>query len=404
MSVPARWHGQGGGRRVGDEEHGGMTATHRLAPLDGLRGIAILLVVWYHVWQITWLPAPHPALEFLPETGFAGVDLFFFLSGFVISYPFLVARDAGTPQPTWGHFARRRLIKIVPSYVLSMVVLIATGYAHFDSFGAAAASIATHLFFVHTWWQATFGSINGVLWSLAVEVQFYVVFPLVWWCFRRSAFSTAGALVAIALAWRSAAAHCCLHTTMPLMVENLPGYVDLFAAGMLSAFAYVRFHERLRGALATSVATAVAIAGIALFWLLAQNLYDARLGDMWPYAWQIVLRSAWAFAFILIATGTLLGARWWQNVVGNPLLIFCGAISYNWYLYHQAIARGLLAAHLPPYATANAVNDPHWQVAFTALAFALTFVQATALTFLFERPLLNLRWRVRLGSRATAAQ
>jgi peptidoglycan/LPS O-acetylase OafA/YrhL len=380
-----------------------MTGTHRLAPLDGLRGIAILLVVWYHVWQITWLPAPNPALEFLPETGFAGVDLFFFLSGFVISYPFLVARDAGTAQPGWRHFAARRFIKIVPSYVLSMIVLFATGYAHFDSAGDAATSIAAHLVFIHTWWQATFGSINGVLWTLAVEVQFYLLFPLVWWCFRRRALVTAGALVAIALAWRYASAQCCLHTTMPLMVENLPGYIDLFAAGMLSALTYVRFHQRVRGALAASAATSVAIGGIALFWLLAQNLYDDRLADMWPYAWQIGYRSAWAFAFFLIATGTLFGVRWWQHAVGNPLLIFCGAISYNWYLYHQAIARGLLAAHLPPYVTANAVNDPHWQLAFTALAFALSLVQAAALTFLFERPLLKLRWRAALGSSRTAA-
>jgi peptidoglycan/LPS O-acetylase OafA/YrhL len=378
-----------------------MTGTHRLAPLDGLRGIAILLVVWYHVWQITWLSAPAPALEFLPETGFAGVDLFFFLSGFVIAYPFLAARDGGTPQPTWRHFAYRRFIKIVPSYVLSIIILIATGYAHFDSAGDAAASIATHLLFVHTWWPTTFGSINGVLWSLAVEVQFYALFPLVWWCFRRRALVTAGAMIALSLVWRTYAAQCCLHTTMPQMIENLPGYIDLFAAGMLSALTYVRFHARATDRRIAFLATAAALGGIALFWWLTQNLYDARFVDMWPYIWQIGFRSAWAAAFYIIATGTLFGVAWWQRAVGNPLLIFCGAISYNWYLYHQAIARGLLAAHIPPYVTKNAVDDPHWQIVFTALAFAVTLAAAALATSLVERPLVKrrgpltafLRWR-----------
>jgi len=366
------------------------SGSHRLAPLDGLRGIAILLVVWYHVWQITWLRAPLDSLEFLPETGFAGVDLFFFLSGFVIAYPFVKAAAAGAPQPGWGHFAYRRFIKIVPSYVLSIAILIATGYAHFASAGDALASLAAHLFFVHTWWGSTFGSINGVLWSLAVEVQFYVLFPLVWLCFRRSALATAAVMFGISIAWRIYAAHCCLHNQMPQMVENLPGYLDLFAAGMLSALTYVRLHGHANAARFALPATGFAFAGIVAFWLLTQNLFDARLTDMWPYVWQIGFRSAWGVAFYTIATGTLLGAAWWQRALGNRALLVCGAISYNWYLYHQAIARGLLAAHLPPFATQHAVDDHHWQVAFTALAFAVTFLLAAALTYGFERPLLKL--------------
>ena len=367
------------------------SGAHRLAPLDGLRGIAILLVIWYHVWQITWLRAPFAGIEFLPETGFAGVDLFFFLSGFVIAYPFLVARAAGIAQPGWRHFAYRRFIKIVPSYVLSIAILIAFGYARFDSAGDAAAGLAAHLFFVHTWWSSTFGSINGVLWSLAVEVQFYVLFPLVWWCFRRRALVTAAAMIAIALVWRLYAERCCFHTVMPQMIENLPGYLDLFAAGMLAALTYVRFHARAAGARIAVVATLVAIAGVALFWLLAQNLYDNRFVDMWPYAWQVVARSGWALAFYAIATGTLFGLGPWRRLITNPVLVFCGAVSYNWYLYHQAIARGLLAAQIPPFATKHAVDDPHWQIAFTAIAFSVSFLAAALATFGFERPLMRLR-------------
>jgi peptidoglycan/LPS O-acetylase OafA/YrhL len=365
------------------------SGTHRLAVLDGLRGIAILLVVWYHVWQMTWLRAPLDRLEFLPETGFSGVDLFFFLSGFVIAYPFLKAAAAGAAQPGWRHFAYRRFIKIVPSYVLSIALMVAFGYVHFASVGDALWHIGTHLAFIHTWFVSTAGSINGVLWSLAVEVQFYALFPLVWWCFRRNAVATAAAMIALALAWRIEAAACCFHTTMPLRLDNLPSYLDLFAAGMLSALTYVRLRERAVIARYAVAATLVALAGVVAFWLLSQNLLEGSRTDMWPYAWQVVNRTAWATSFYFIATGSLFGLRWWQAAIANPVLLVCGQISYNWYLYHQAVARGLLGVHVPPYSTANAVDDPRWQIAFTVIAFGVTALQAGVVTYLFERPLLK---------------
>jgi len=364
--------------------------TQRLAVLDGLRGIAILLVVWYHVWQITWLRAPVPALEFLPETGFAGVDLFFFLSGFVIAYPFLKAAAAGTAPPGWRHFAYRRFIKIVPSYVASMALLIGFGYVHFTSLGDALWHLGTHLTFIHTWFVSTAGSINGVLWSLAVEVQFYLLFPLIWWCFRRSAAATASAMVAVALLWRLQAAACCLHTTMPLRLDNLPGYLDLFAAGMLAALTYVRLRDRADIGRHAAVATLTAVAGIVAFWLLSQNLFDGARTDMWPYVWQIGYRTAWACSFYLVAIGSLFGLRWWQIAIANPVLLICGEISYNWYLYHQPVARGLLASHALPYTTPQPVDDPRWQLIFTLGAFGLTALQAGVITFLLERPLLKL--------------
>jgi peptidoglycan/LPS O-acetylase OafA/YrhL len=366
--------------------------TRRLATLDGLRGLAILLVVWFHVWQITWLRAPD-ALEFIPETGFAGVDLFFFISGFVISYPFIRAQIAGLPLPAWSHFAYRRFIKIVPSYVLSIVACIAIGYAHFSSLQEAAVQLLTHLAFVHTWFGDAFGGINGVLWSLAVEVQFYVIFPIVWWCFRRSAVWTGGVLFAAALAYRVVAAACCLHTTAPRLIDNLPGFLDLFAMGMLAAWVFVRFGDRHRSPRTTALATLLAFAGVALFVILLMDLYAFRRADMWDTNWQIVKRSGWAIAFFCIATGTLFGAAWWRAVVGNRLLLACGAISYNWYLFHQVIARELLAARIPPYATAHPFDDPVWQHGFTVVAFGVTAAVAAAVTYGFERPLMRLRIR-----------
>lgn len=351
-------------------------AQGRLGVLDGLRGIAVLLVLWYHVWQISWLPAPFSWMQFVPETGFEGVDLFFYISGFVIVYPFVKAMIAGDAQPAWSHFAYRRMMKIVPSYVLSIVVAIAIGYAHFANAGQAVRDIGTHLLFIHTWSYSTYGSINGVLWTLGVEVEFYAIFPLLWLAFKHYPWITAAAMTAVSLLYRIHAQQCCLHDWMGLLVFNLPGYLDVFAAGMISALLYIRLRD-VKTPWLPAMATLLAAGGFALFAMLLENLWAIRAQSDWPTLWQIDNRTFVAIAFLLMGVGSLLAMGAWQRVLASPVLLFFAAISYNLYLYHQMLARLLVRLHLSP-------------IAFTLTAFAVSIAAATAVTYLFERPLLRL--------------
>jgi len=364
----------------------------RLGVLDGLRGIAVLLVLWYHVWEISWLQAPAPWLQFIPETGFIGVHLFFFLSGFVITYPFVRAAAQNVQQPTWGHFAWRRFIKIVPSYLLSIAIAYAIGYASTQSIGEPPwRDLLTHLFFVHTWWPDTFGGINGVLWTLAVEVEFYFVFPLVWWFFKRQPLVTTAAMILIAWLWRSWAAGCCFSNDFPRLEDNLPGYLDIFACGMFAAWIFVHRSDwiaqrpRLR-----ALAPVAAIAAVAVLVALLQNLFAFRTADQWSAVWQIDKRSWLAVTFAAIAIASLWSPMWWQMLLANPLFRFLALISYNLYLYHQMIARELLSRHVPPFA-----GDPHfdaaWQYGYTIVAVTAAIAFSALVTFGFERPLLRLR-------------
>lgn len=370
-------------------------AQTRLGVLDGLRGIAMLLVLWYHVWEISWLPAPLHALQFVPETGFVGVDLFFYISGFVIVYPFVKALARGEAPPPWGHFAYRRAIKIVPSYLLCIAVCIAIGYAQFASAGEAARDIVTHLLFIHTWWPDTYGSINGVLWTLAVEVEFYAIFPLIWFFFRREPLVTAAVMVLGSTLFRSYAHSCCLHTSAGLMIDNLPGYLDTFAFGMISAHVYSSAKDRFTGVRAQIAATVAAIAGFVFLTLLLQNLWAMRTADEWSTVWQIHNRTFVGAAFALMGLGSLLALPVWQRIIANPVLLFFAVISYNLYLYHQVFSRELLAWHIPPYRGADPHLDPHWQVTYTIVAIGFTIAQAAIVTYAFERPLLALKRRTR---------
>jgi peptidoglycan/LPS O-acetylase OafA/YrhL len=368
---------------------GALHSSPRLGVLDGLRGIAILLVLWYHVWEITWL-SPGPWLQFIPATGFIGVHLFFFLSGFVISYPFVRAALAERAQPTWRHFAWRRFIKIVPSYVLSIAVAYAVGYAQVQPNASALPDLVTHLLFIHTWFPLRYGTIDGVLWTLAVEVQFYLIFPVIWWCFKRQPWFTTGMMVAIALIWRNALAQCCFDTRFAQWEENLPGYLDIFAFGMIAAYVFSRFGDQWRARRISYAAPVVAVAGIAGLVTLLESLYAYRFHDQWAGVWQIDNRPLLGAAFAIIALASLLSPRRWQVVLDNPPLRFMATISYNLYLYHQLIARELLVRKIPPY-SGDPHYDPVWQVRYTWLTFATTIAQAALVTYCFERPLLQIR-------------
>lgn len=351
----------------------------------------MLLVLWYHIWEISWLPAPLPALQFIPETGFVGVDLFFFISGFVIAFPFVrAAWEHRTPQ-SWPHFFYRRGIKIVPSYVLSIVVLIAIGYAHFSSDSEAARDIVTHLLFIHTWFFGTYGAINGVLWTLAVEVQFYAIFPALWWAFSRAPWLTAAIMIAAAWLFRVEAATCCLHAGAEQMIDNLPGYLDVFAIGMIGALLYVRRRETWTKLWLQLAATLIALGGFVGLVLLLQNLWSVRIQPDWSTAWQIHHRTFVSVAFLAIALGSLLAVAPWQRALANPVLLFFGIVSYNLYLYHQAFARELLGWRFPNYATTDPHHDPAWQILYTLIAFGVTIALAAIVTYAFERPLLRMR-------------
>jgi peptidoglycan/LPS O-acetylase OafA/YrhL len=372
---------------------GALHLESRLGVLDGLRGLAVLLVLWYHVWEISWWSPPR-WIAFLPPTGFVGVHLFFFLSGFVISYPFVRAVVFGAPQPTWGDFAWRRFIKIVPSYLLAVAVAYGIGYAQVQPNASTVPDLVTHLLFIHTWFPLRFGTIAGVLWTLAVEVEFYCAFPLLWWCFRRNPWITAGAMIVAAWAWRAALAGCCFSSVFPQYEENLPGYLDLFAFGMIAAYVFTRWGAEWRASGYRYAAPFVAIGGFAILGALLRNFYAYRLHVQWAGVWQIDHRPWLGLAFAIIALASLASPRWWQIVLDNPPLRFLAAISYNLYLYHQLVARELLWHHVPPYA-GDPHRNRHWQIGYTAIAVTLALAQAALVTYWYERPLLRLRAPVR---------
>ncbi len=366
----------------------------RLGALDGLRGVAIALVLWYHVWEVTWLRADVPLgagrlnVNAIPETGFLGVDLFFFISGFCLFMPYAEAAVARVRPPSLAAFAYRRALKILPSYVFSIAALSVLGLTHYPTLIEAAREITLHLLFIHIWFADSYGAINGVLWSLAVEVQFYIVFPLLAWCAMRRPFATFAALAVAANVFRYAVRDAYGGTHL---MNQLPATLDLFGAGMLAAYGERVLAAAPRSARRRTAWTLVSLAGFGLCALVVRGAYDARVFADWPDRWIPLGRPLLTLALPAATVGALLSWPAWQRVLASPALIFLSLVSYNLYLWHTVVVRALLDARFPFWRGVAAHADPAAALSFTFVAFAAALAVASVVTFGLERPLLRAR-------------
>lgn len=148
--------------------------------IDFVRGISIILIIIYHVYAISaqFGYGPHVRIPILSEIlmfgGEIGVTLFFIMSGYGIYFS-LDKEYERTGTINIRQYMKKRWIRIAPQYYISLaVVLFLTEGAVYLS-RSGAKSIFTHCLFIHNFWPDTHGSISGVLWTMGIIVQFYVV-------------------------------------------------------------------------------------------------------------------------------------------------------------------------------------------------------------------------------------
>ncbi len=364
--------------------------------VDGLRGLAVLLVLGFHTWLFSWLT---PSLRlfgfdvpvaFVPRSGYLGVDLFFLISGFCLCFPYARARLEGTRAPGNLAFAERRFMKIVPSYALALAATALLSLAVFSRPADLAWALFNHALFFNNSYNDPFGHTNAVFWSLAIEVQFYLIFPFLIRAFVRRPLTVAFAMTAAALAFRISLAGCCLENEP--VVRQLPAYLDVFAFGMLAAYSFVFLRTRLpEGGRTRSVATLLAVAlTVAALVLLAQASAAFDIPDG-RERWQVLNRTLLAAVAGSLIVASCFAARWWRAALGNPVLVFVSIISYNLYLWHTLVAIWLFAHNIPPSAIGNPHADETWKPLYVATVVGVSLAISTAITYFIERPLLSLR-------------
>jgi peptidoglycan/LPS O-acetylase OafA/YrhL len=330
--------------------------------LDGLRGVAVASVLVYHTGLI--------------RGGFLGVDVFFALSGFLIT-SLMLEEHAATGAINLRAFYARRGLRLLPALftflAVSGVYLLVTLPPAF--WPLAGTYIAVVAFYVANWagiWWYRLG-IFGHTWSLAIEEQFYLVWPLAILLllrFVRRERRVAWLLVAMAAAsvmWR-----------VNLALGGAPERriywaTDAHSDGLLigAAFAFFlarggfdRFPRALRGIGAFS-----AIGLTAMLVTIPHNPY---------YAYGVTTLAALATAVMIVAVLTESRSAL-SRVLETRVLVGTGRISYALYLWH-----------FPIFHTLGVLKRPgeHAPWADALLAWGLTFVAAVASYFLIERPAL----------------
>lgn len=222
----------------------------RFDSIDGLRGLACLMVVFYHSWTSVgepwWLSvrlgAHRIGLPNLLERGWGGVDLFFVLSGFCLAFPIVSRPDKNTD---WKRYFRARFRRILPPFWSAVAVFLLAGLIvrHFDlklfMFNPAARwpgkkALLACLSLVSIGPENTV--INGSFWTLLIEWRWYFLFPILIWIWRRgrgpAVFATGVAASAFYLAFL---AHRDLPALKFWMNRDVLKYLPLFCGGIWAA-------------------------------------------------------------------------------------------------------------------------------------------------------------------------
>jgi peptidoglycan/LPS O-acetylase OafA/YrhL len=356
----------------------------RITALDGLRGFAIGLVLAYHYVQLN-LPVDQPWARVVGRVfplAWSGVDLFFVLSGFLIGGVLIDHRDS----PRLGRvFYARRSLRILPLYYGTLAVLVFR--LHVGNY--ALVPLWMYVTFTANLGMAQISSWDtsslSVIWSLAIEEQFYLFAPLLVRGLAPARLPWA-LLSLVVLSW---ACRVGVRTFDPTGFSShllTPCRMDGFGFGMLAAWA-VR-SPAARAALARWFPRWWLPIALPVPLLVALNVVDAKIGD-----WHLPLYGYTAlglFFAALVYTVVVAQPRRLAAALSWAPLVSLGRLSFFIYLWHMIVFQSLRRHYV---GDVDIVLDSPAKGAFVLTCVAVTWGLAWLSWRLFEGPL------VRLGQR-----
>jgi peptidoglycan/LPS O-acetylase OafA/YrhL len=355
-------------------------AAPRLEYLDGLRALAALWVAVHHVFETSTplaamsLPILGPLLGSLSFGQFP-VMVFLMLSGFCLYYPY-VRKNPARPEFTgFVSYLRRRWTRIAPPYLwagafcLVMAAVPALQIGRWQQVGPVDAGIVlSHVLFVHNLIPSHAAKIDYPMWSIGLEWQLYLLFPVMIWAFRK-----AGAPVTIAVTLLVAAVIRGTYRHLPALISAFLhdgpfSYLEIFVAGMLAAALTVQ-HRTLLPKWLLGCIVAVGFAAV-------------RLGSGNGLAHDLATSVA-CFCVLQLAADPGSSV---SRVLTTPWLVRIGFFSYSIYLVHAPLV------HLSWFALRRLHLSEDFN--FLVLVFVclpLIVLASYAFHCLFERPFMRVK-------------
>ena len=370
------------------------SASH-LYELECLLGLAILLVYFYHVYGLTVGAAPvstNVVMAYVVN-GSTGVTLFFVLSGFLLSLPWLkYGLQQTSIRPSTFSFYKARALRILPLYLLTVLFAVVVS-------GKVASGLKAAVFGFVAFDIPPF---SVVWWTLSTEVQFYLLLPLFF-----SAWFARGIYRIILLA---AAALWLYFYTANVIVDPSPGNIlsffmtksifarlPAFLLGIAAALFYLQLNERVKRPESYSTRAAVSI--LALLTMLVLGLvlqHAAFLGD-WnaEQSWHIhhtLEAFLWSILLLIILLSKPIAA---SLLVNRPMAI-AGKLSYSLYLNHVPIL-----FYMIKYSQATMGKEAYMQSLWYYLCPIVALVVSLCAAYLtykwIELPFLNRKRKISTG-------
>ncbi|HEY2510192.1 MAG TPA: acyltransferase [Polyangiaceae bacterium] len=350
--------------------------------IDGLRFFSIAFVILYHAPYHHWPGAP-PLYGRFAFYGNFGVQMFFAISGFILGLPFAEAHILGTRTVSLRRYFVRRLTRLEPPYIINLVIWFALKIfvLRHRTFSWLLPHLLASLTYTHNVIYGAPSEVNLFAWSLEVEVQFYILAPLLSLVFTLPRPARLAILAAAIVG------------TSQVVVDpplSFRGQAQWFLVGFLLVDLYlVSWKRRPTQTASWDIVT-----------LLVWPLIFACLGVSQENASTLLWRaSLFAIPWLLLAgyVAAFRGPLTRRTLRWAPIYIV-GGMCYSIYLYHGYVLEAVVALQRK-----YALTGSYWLNTFaglTAIAVAVLVTCSLAFVF-FEKPFMNPRWHVELWNRMT---
>jgi len=342
--------------------------------IDGLRFIAIFLVVTYHLngklAQHTVTGPISGYFDRIIANGFQGVELFFVISGFILGLPFAKYYRAHGKKVILKQYFMRRLTRLEPPFIV-ITILFFIGYLTFDasySFKREAGHFFSSLTYLHNLYTSTgFWRMNGVTWSLEIEVQFYILAPVLALLFKNDNMYVRRILILSAIF-----VLILFNSYVFFDFRSIAGYLQFFLAGFFLVDLYLSVEE-----LKVNRYLSFFIGSALLFVILTIPYHESLVSECGFVASIIV------FYFLVLKND------FWKQIFSLPILTSIGGMCYTIYMIHFPIMGALVKLSSKIFHSDNYLLDLFVH-AFIVLPVLL--LCSSIVFLLLEKPCMNKEW------------